>query len=235
MQVNSLGRRMLDGLFPATCCLCQWRSDTGLPLCTPCREELAANRVACERCALPLPRPGICGECLRRAPPFATVRAPWLYGDYLAHIIQAWKFNRRDDLTPLLAELWLSQVRLPALPDAIVPIPLHWRRLWQRGYNQSQLLAALLARRLPGTRVEHRLLQRRRATAPQAGMDARTRARNLRGAFTVGRACDNLRIAVVDDVLTTGATAREAARALQSAGARHVEIWCLARTPAPGT
>ncbi len=234
MWVNRATGVILDGLFPATCTLCQWPADNPLPLCESCRSELAANLLACQRCALPLPRPGICGACLGTPPPFEQVRAPWLYSEYFAHLIQLWKFHGRDDLSPLLADLWLSREPDPPLPDALVPIPLHWRRLWQRGYNQAQLLASLLSQRLPGTRVEHRLLVRQRATAAQSGMDARARARNLRGAFTVRQPCDNLRIAVVDDVLTTGATAREAARTLRLAGARHVEIWCLARTPAPG-
>ncbi|MFV8818991.1 ComF family protein [Haliea sp. E17] len=234
MKVDSLWPQLLNGLFPPRCCLCQWASGNDLPLCRDCRSELAANTLACQRCALPLPRPGICGRCQREPPAFDRVIAPWLYSDCFAHLIHLWKFSGRDDLTPLLAQLWLDGAREPGDIDLVVPVPLHWRRLWQRGYNQSQLLADRLVCKLPATRVHPRLLVRRRATAPQSGMDARARAHNLRGAFTVRLPCDNLRIAVVDDVLTTGATAREAARTLKSAGARHVELWCLARTPAPG-
>ncbi len=233
-MVNSALPALVGHLFPPRCCLCQWPAHSGLPLCPACRAELTPNPLACARCALPLPRAGICGQCQQRPPPFARVLAPWLYSEYLAYLIQLWKFQRRDDLTPLLADLWLRAAAPGPGIDLLVPVPLHWRRLWQRGYNQAQLLATQLDAALPFARTDHRLLRRPRATRAQSAMGARARARNLRGAFTVTRPCDNLRIAVVDDVLTTGATAREAARALKSAGARHVEIWCLARTPAPG-
>ncbi len=117
-----------------------------------------------------------------------------------------------------------------------MPVPLHWRRQWQRGFNQAELLARELWARNGSIRraqVDASLLQRNRPTAPQSGMDAVERAGNLRGAFTARGACDNLRVALVDDVLTTGATATAAAWALREAGATSVELWCLARTPAP--
>ncbi|RLA51497.1 MAG: ComF family protein, partial [Gammaproteobacteria bacterium] len=119
--------------------------------------------------------------------------------------------------------------------DLLLPVPLHWRRLWQRGFNQSDLLCRQLRCAHPaltGAVLENRLVRRHRATAAQSGSNASQRARNLRGAFTARRPCDNLRIAIVDDVLTTGATASAVASVLQAAGASHIEVWCLARTPA---
>jgi ComF family protein len=153
----------------------------------------------------------------------------------MAHLIHRWKFRGEHHLSALLGRLWLSANPEPAAVDILVPVPLHWRRRWRRGYNQSALLSHELKRHCPALgsiEIVGNLLRRHRATAPQSGMTARARQRNLRGAFTVHRPCDNLRLAVVDDVLTTGATAAAAASALRSAGADHVEIWCLARTPA---
>jgi ComF family protein len=164
------------------------------------------------------------------------VIAPWLYGEYFAHLIQLWKYQKEQRMTGLLATLWLQQAQRAGPVDALVPVPLHWRRRWQRGFNQSELLCRQLQAYQPGLKscaIEHRLIRRRRATTAQSGMNALQRKDNLRGAFTVHKPCDNLRIAVVDDVFTTGATAAAVAQALNTAGARSVEIWCLARTPAP--
>jgi ComF family protein len=164
------------------------------------------------------------------------VIAPWLYSEYLGHLIHRWKYSGDLGMTPLLAELWRQRAQ-PTPVDLLVPVPLHWWRQWRRGFNQSELLAQRLHQVCPElstSAIDTHLLKRHRATAVQSGSNARDRAGNLRGAFTVTRPCDNLRIAVIDDVLTTGATATEIARALAKAGASHIEIWCLARTPAPG-
>ncbi|PLW70791.1 ComF family protein [Pseudohalioglobus lutimaris] len=160
--------------------------------------------------------------------------APWLYGEYLAYLLRCWKFEGEQRLTPLLAGLWRQQVPTPPEVDAIVPVPLHWLRQWRRGYNQAELLARALQQYWPGLVVDTGLLLRNRPTRAQSGMNALQRSRNLSEAFTARNRCANLRVAVVDDVLTTGATAGEVARTLKNAGASHVEIWCLARTPSPG-
>jgi ComF family protein len=238
-MVNKLLSPLARQLFPHRCVLCGLASDRDLPLCRPCQRDLRANTHCCRHCALPLTNqgapggPALCGQCVA-APVFDRARVPWLYDEYLAHLIHRWKFGGEYQLSTLLASLWLDRTPAPTPVDALVPVPLHWRRRWYRGYNQSALLASELKRQchvLGGTQIAAGLLRRIRATAPQSGQSARERRRNLRGVFTVRRACDNLRLAVVDDVLTTGATAAEAAAALRNAGAGHIEIWCLARTP----
>ena len=242
-MVNNIGRRLLDGLFPHHCALCGLRSDRDAPLCLACELEMPLNQSCCARCALPLPPTGqpsatrICGVCQQTPPVFERVIAPWLYDEYFAHLIHLWKYQREQYLTPLLASLWLQRAQWQEEPlDLLVPVPLHWRRRWQRGFNQSELLCRQLQATCPELKsctIADRLVKRQRSTAAQSGMSARQRAGNLKGAFTVFKPCDNLRIAIVDDVMTTGATATALARALSAAGARHIEVWCLARTPAP--
>lgn len=241
-MVNKPLATLLDGLFPAYCTLCGLRSCRPLPLCRACEHELQANTAACYRCAIPLPAlsaPGtLCGTCLQAPPPVERVIAPWLYCERLSYLIRRWKFHGERRLTPLLASLWLQQVQQPPALDLLVPVPLHWRRLAQRGFNQSELLSRQLrslAPALAGAGLDHRGVRRSRHTAAQSGMGAAARAANLRGAFTARKRYDNLRVAIIDDVFTTGATAAAVALALREAGASHIEVWSLARTPAPDT
>ena len=242
-MVNSAAAALLAGLFPNYCVLCGLRSHRSVPLCADCQGELRPNLCCCHNCAIPLPRATatraaqLCGKCQQSPPPFNRVISPWLYSEQLAYIIQRWEYQGEKRLTPLLSSLWLQQVRYLTPVDLLIPVPLHWRRLWQRGFNQSDLLCRQLRLSRPalaGIPLEHRLVHRHRATAAQSGSNATQRAGNLRGAFTARRPCDNLRIAIVDDVLTTGATASAVARVLRAAGASHIEVWCLARTPTPG-
>ncbi len=238
-MVNSFASVLLEGLLPNACTLCGLRAHEPVPLCLPCKAEMTLNSKPCGRCGLSLPasaQAGPCGACIAKPPVFRAAVTPWLYDEYLAYLIRQWKFHRRQHLTGLLAQLWLERCPNPPEIDLLVPVPLHWRRRWQRGYNQAELLARELLRRRPGLAgagLDPGLLRRGRATPEQSGLDARQRASNLRGAFTVRGRCDNLRIALVDDVLTTGATSAEAASALLTAGADEVHIWCLARTPSP--
>lgn len=238
-----MAAQFLDGLFPHNCMLCGLRSRRSIPLCAECEADLPANLNHCRRCAIPLPAGDgsevgrQCGQCLQHPPPFHRVVAPWLYSEQLAFLIHRWKYGRQQYLTDLLAQLWLHRSQKLGAIDALVPVPLHWYKKWRRGFNQSQLLAQRLhscCPQLQASTPAYSLARRNRSTRSQSGINARQRQDNMRGAFTVREPCDNLRVAIVDDVLTTGATAAELATALLAAGASQVEVWCLARTPAPG-
>jgi ComF family protein len=166
-------------------------------------------------------------------PPFASAWAPFRYCHPL-DLLEA-RFKFRSDLAAgrALSSLLIERVRAdaPALPDAIVPVPLHRARLRSRGYNQALELARPLAHAL-GIPIRHDLLLRTRATHAQSALDAKARRRNVRGAFAlVDHALLPAHVALFDDVMTTGATLREAALALRRAGVARVDVWVLARAP----
>ncbi len=238
--VNRWGRQLLDGLFPQLCLLCRLPSACHLPLCACCAAQLVENHTCCRCCALPLPvgGAGLCAACLQRPPALDRVIAPFLYEPHLGYIIAQWKFQRDRRLSGLLAELWLSTVEPPRDRDLLLPVPIHWRRLLGRGFNQATLLAMALQDRDPDLQqlpLPARVLRRTRAAPAQSTLTAHQRAHNLRDAFTLGASVQGQRIAVIDDVMTTGATADTIAGLLKSAGAADVQLWCLARTPPPAT
>ncbi len=173
----------------------------------------------------------MCGLCQQRAPRWDAAWAPFVYGWPLSRLETRFKFHEDLAAGRALADLWARQARPVIMPDLIVPVPLHRSRLRQRGYNQALELAQPLARQL-GVGISTRMLRRVRATPPQSERDARARRLNVRGAFDLQpRARPPLHVALLDDILTTGATMNECARVLRRAGVRHIEAWAMARVP----
>ena len=174
----------------------------------------------------------LCPACLAFTPPLEQVLAPFVYEEGLAFLISRWKYRREENLVSTFAELWLQATEGVRDVDLLVPIPLHWHRLLSRGFNQSADLAEELGRRLEIPQAPSRLLRRMRATPAQARAGRTQRLANLLDAFSVDGSLEMRRVALIDDVCTTGATGEAAARALLGAGAASVQLWCLARTPA---
>jgi ComF family protein len=234
---------LADLVFPPFCPVCRARLGEGRrdPLCGACWARLERIRPpVCRVCGLPLGAlPGSaldgrrCGPCRLHPPAFAYARAAAEYGETVRRAIHAFKFGGRRALaTPLgdlLAGVDLADVAAPG-PDLLVPVPLYPSRQRQRGFNQAELLAARLGR-LSGLSVDRRALRRRRGTAVQADLPARERAANVRGAFVVGRPerVAGRDVLLVDDVMTTGATAGSCAAALLDAGAATVGVLTVAR------
>jgi ComF family protein len=221
--------------LPSQCEVC--RSWGAGPLCADCIGRFVSPAPRCPRCALRVSDGAVlCGGCLRDPPPFeraycvADYEFPW------DRLITACKFNGRAELAALLAErLGVALQHAGAgRPDLIVPVPLSPARLAERGYNQAWEIARRLAR-TAGVPARADVLQRVLDTPHQAGLTRAQRLVNPRGAFSVPARRRALlagqRVALVDDVLTTGATAREATIALQRAGAAAVDVWVIARTP----
>ena len=222
----------LDLIFPARCAACDAPGES--PFCGICADTLVPLPLGCPLCSVPqdeslLPalKPRRCAHCRERAPRFAFAAAPYLHGGALAEAIHRLKYERREDLAPALAVLF-EGCRVPE-SDLLVPIPLHPSRLRHRGYDQAVLLAQGAAKRF--RRPVAHLLRRIRPTGQQVGRDRTSRERHVRGAFAAERCVIGLRICLIDDVLTTGATASAAAEALLDAGAARVEVRTLARAP----
>ena len=237
MRMDALSRplqRLQTWLLPWRCLLCGAAGADGLDLCRACAAELPRNNHCCARCALPLPgSAALCGACQRKPPPWEAAWAPFRYGWPLDRLEARYKFGRELAAGRTLVALWKA-LPAPARPALILPVPLHRARLRERGYNQALELARPLGRAL-AIPVRHDLLLRPRATAAQTELDAAARRRNVRGAFAVRTdAALPPHVAVLDDVMTTGATLAECARVLKRAGVRRVDVWALARAPARG-
>lgn len=227
-------RALADLPTPACCLFCGAHNRFQATICSDCYRDLPWLEPGCQRCARPLATSEdtpFCGQCLATPPPFSVSVCCWHYRPPVASAIAGFKYRRRRahgrTLALAMHERLVSAYFEEPWPDRVTAIPLHWRRQFRRGFNQSEELAATVAGEL-GLRYRP-LLQRVRATPPQQSLDARQRRRNLRGAFRCRERLDGLSIALVDDVITTGSTATEAAHTLLRAGAAAVHVWALAR------
>ncbi|HLF11429.1 MAG TPA: phosphoribosyltransferase family protein [Gammaproteobacteria bacterium] len=217
---------MLSALFPEVCPGCGGSTDAGF--CTICAAGFPAVAQPCPGCGLARPVIG----CPRRTAVWSVevVVAPLRYGVPLDHYVQALKYNGARKLGRALGLLLADGLRARAVQiDALVPVPLHPRRLRERGYNQAAEIARSVSRRLRIPLLA-RGIRRSRASPPQTGLDAQSRYANMASAFAVARDLRGLRLAIVDDVITTGATVNALAGALAAAGADRLEAWAVART-----
>jgi ComF family protein len=176
----------------------------------------------------PLDEAGLCALCRLGLQGFDAVYSYGSYEGSLRTLIHVLKYEGVRPLAGPLAQLLLGAIPRQASFDAIVPMPLHWRKQWQRRFNQAELVAREVARawNIPVVKA----VKRRKATAPQAGLTNAGRRANVRGAFVATRRLDGMRVLLIDDVLTTGATASACARALKRAGAAQVALGAVART-----
>jgi ComF family protein len=222
--------------LPGQCAVCRdWQDDA---LCAPCILRFAPNVVRCPGCALRLRAAAAhCGACVRQSSPFGRCIAAVDYAFPWDGLIGAFKFDGQVELAGPLSALLTEAVRAAgdALPDCVMPVPLAPKRLRERGYNQAWELARRAAGALHLAADATRLV-RPLDSAHQAALPLTRRHANLRGAFIVPpiRRALPAHVALVDDVMTSGATLSEAAGALRRAGVQRVDAWVLARTPAPG-
>ena len=237
MFFNHLKSGLLRTVQSSDCYLCHSPIKTASTqahlICDACHQDLAHLFNCCRVCSLPLTsdRNSTCGQCLTHSPLFTQTVAAYHYERPISDFITQFKFTGKrepldfmcQDLTTRIKQVYRTQI----LPQLIIPVPLHDKRLRQRGFNQAYLIAQKLSQRLD-IKIDNQIATRTRNTLSQVDLDASQRIKNLRDAFKVA-AIPELDVAIVDDVVTTGTTANELARNLIRAGAKRVDIWCLAR------
>lgn len=234
--IRCLPSRALAALYPPTCVLCGAPGQDTLDLCRGCHRDLPVEYHNCSRCAQPLPdavlEGALCGACQSRPPPFERCHTAFRYEDPLPALVAGAKFRARMDYIRLLGRCLSISLRERGaeMPDVILPIPLHRKRLGKRGYNQALEIARTIQNEF-AIPVDAGTCVRAVHTAPQTGLDQEQRQRNVRGAFRITKPIDAELVAIVDDVLTTGSTVSEVARVLLAGGVGRVHVWAVARTP----
>ena len=225
---QSSGSSGWKNLFSQDCTLCGSRSPASV--CAACVNDLPTIRgTGCPHCAIEGPTAQVCGACLAAPLAFDGTVAAFRYTYPLDRLVQSFKFNENLALVNLFSEALFNAIQAKQLrPDLIVPLPLARKRLAERGFNQSALLAERVARRM-GVPYFAQGLLKIRDTPPQAGLDRAARLKNVRGAFACEQSLQGKHVAIVDDVMTTGATLSEAARSLKKSGAATVSAWVVAR------
>jgi ComF family protein len=233
-KLNQIARALVDFLLPSLCLACERRHVERLlrgGVCDECWDSLplpAQSR--CARCAEELGLPeaeALCGRCLLEPPPFVALCAAAPYRGAARDILVAFKFRQADFLAPHLAEVMSGRIGLPEAVREVVAVPATPRARWRRGFHPADCLGRAVAPRV-GLPFAAGRLEKVRETRVQSELPARERPANVHGAFRV-RGRPGRHILLVDDVATSGATARECARVLGAAGAEAVTVWCFAR------
>jgi ComF family protein len=236
-------RFTLDVALPPLCPSCRAPLGDGIGLCASCWSKLSLIEPPyCARLGIPFtydPGPGLLSmEAIAAPPAYDRARAAVRYDDVARALVHGFKYGDRVDLAPMMGQ-WMARAgrELLAEADALVPVPLHWRRLWARRFNQSAALAGAISE-IAGVPMLHGTLKRVRATPQQVGLSKDDRAHNVQGAFRVApeQKADvaGRRLVLIDDVLTSGATVDTCARVLLRAGAARVDVLVFARVVAGG-
>jgi ComF family protein len=223
-------------LFPTTCLVCGAQGMPQWDLCEPCYLSLPGNTMACLSCGIPLSTRSadmVCGSCLQRPPPFQQCIAAWRYEPPLDYFVLRLKFHRDLVFARLMAQLLAHQLKKryenqPHRPEVILPVPLHDRRLRERGFNQAVEIARVISRILH-IPVDISSCLRMKSTLPQAELHADDRKQNVKNAFSYTPSRPYRHIAIVDDVMTTGHTVHELAKTIQKYQKTMIDIWVCAR------
>ncbi len=202
-------------------------------VCGDCAASLPVLRARCARCALPLCAHGLCGQCLRSRAHFDGAFAAFEYRFPLDRLVQRFKYAGDLAIGRWLALELAGRVREEERPEVLVPMPLTAARLRERGFNQAAQITRVVSKSL-GVPAALQVVERVRDAPSQSGLGRRARRANLRGAFRCRASLRGRHVVLVDDVITTGASADAVCAVLKRAGAARVDVWAIARTPEPG-
>lgn len=239
-----LAQKLLEILFPSRCIVCyrtiQKTSDNqSVELCLDCHLQLPKNENCCKRCALPLPleisSEVLCGRCIKELPQFDYCYSPFKYESDIIQIVQQLKFKDKIINSRSIGEMLYRTFNDDILPvhgkpDCLVPVPLHKKRLRQRGYNQSIEIARVLSNKLQ-VNIAHDLVIRSKVSIAQQGLSAKKRQKNIKGVFEVHETKNYEHVLIIDDVMTTGSTVNELAKTLKKGGVKDAGVLSFARAP----
>jgi ComF family protein len=237
MLFSSFSCLLYRWVLPKQCLFCGISLRQRLAICVPCFKDLPSLPDHCPQCARFMPASKAsalpCGMCLKNQPDFHKVYALFPYQPPIIHLILKLKFMDRLDYAQTFGELLAERVSLDwyanlPLPDILIPMPLHVQRLRARGFNQALEIARPIARRLK-LPLDTTGIERIKPTLPQSGLSALERRKNIKGAFKIKHDYSGKRIAVIDDVVTTGSTINALCASLKHNGAQHIDIWTVAR------
>lgn len=224
-------RPLFNRIVPPACLLCGARSTRSL--CPGCLAGLPWHRQPqCPQCALPTPDGQLCGACLQHPPAFDRTHAALAYAFPLDRMIPRLKYHGQLAIAPVLGACLAEAAAAAPRPDRLLAMPLHAKRIRERGFNHATEIARTVASRL-GLPLDLESARRIRDTPPQMGLKHDARRRNVRGAFMCSGGVLGQRVALIDDVMTTGTSLDELATALKQAGAVEVSCWVVARTLPP--
>ena len=227
-------KKLYHWLLPPTCILCHAASKQTLDLCHACTDDLPILLQSCPRCAAILTTDGLlCGECLKKPPAFDATYALFSYQTPITKLIMELKFHQKLVHAQLFGKLMTAAIEKrwyynKTLPDVIIPIPLHPKRLQERGFNQALEIGRPISKALQ-IPIDILSCQRIKYTQAQAQLVAEKRDQNMKKAFIINRDFTGLSVAVLDDVITTGRTLDEFSKALKAAGACRIDAWTVAR------
>jgi ComF family protein len=230
MQFIDNWLKTAQNLLPQDCLLCGAASGSD-HLCVGCLEDLPLHRgTQCRVCGIPTPQDSLCGACLKHPPHFDATCAAFVYAFPIDALLRALKYQGRLPVAQVAGDQLAQVAAGRTRPDILIPMPLHHERLRERGFNQAAEIARVVAASLNIPCIADIAL-RVRMTEPQAGLPLEKRRKNMRNAFACTSDLAGMHLAVVDDVMTSGASLDELARTLKAAGAARVECWVAARTP----
>jgi len=229
-----LFQHLINIVYPPRCILCGSSGFNDMDICARCYQNLPWIEAACSQCALPLPKGSgdllKCGQCQQKPPAFDHSISLFSYKNDAIKLIHQLKFNEKLANSRLLGGMLATAIHKNAneVPDCIVPVPLHPKRMRQRGFNQSIELARFVNKACR-IQMNVRSVVRARDTRSQTALDKKQRRTNIRGAFHIAHAFDSQHVAILDDVVTTTSTVNELANLLKRAGVRRVDVWSIAR------
>lgn len=211
------------------CDLCRGRCSSTYSLCDDCASDLPHNTNPCPRCGLPMPAQGPCTKCSKKPGNIDCSISAFRYCYPVDTMIKKFKYNQILRISKPLVNSLHSKLVLSTgpLPEVMIPVPLHFFRMYSRGFNQSLEICKILRGWL-GIPIDTELVYRTRDTTPMINLTARQRQRNVLGAFALKKYPDYDSLAIVDDVITTGSTANEIAGLFKDAGVKHIQLWSLA-------